>query len=196
MRQKVWMILYELHRTPRIGVGSSLLCMHGCKAVSVGAHIAYVVYSRRFSLLFVEDVASHFMEKLSRTSNMVSQLLCFSTSSHSSLLFQGKMVFFAPGPNLPLALASHSSTSPSKLFHPSTSISYLRIFLSSQSDNVFKSCMLKKKKIPLPYWLRRLSLIFSPFLYHMYFWKNCPSSPLPFPCSLGGERMEIDTFWP
>lgn len=140
------MILYELHRTPRIGVGSSLLCMHGCKAVSVGAHIAYVVYSRRFSLLSVEDVASHFMEKLSRTSNMVSQLLCFSTSSHSSLLFQGKMVFFAPGPNPPLALASHSSTSPSKLFHPSTSISYLRIFLSSQSDNVFKSCMLKKKK--------------------------------------------------
>ena len=56
------MILCELHRTPRIGVGSSLLCMHGCKAVSVGADIAYVVYSRRFSLLSVEDVASHFME--------------------------------------------------------------------------------------------------------------------------------------
>lgn len=109
-------------------------------------HIAYVVYSRTFSLLSVDDFASHFMENIKNFQRGISAslytflhpliLLSYFRGGWCSSLLQGQAFHWGS--------QSHSSTYPSKLLHSSTSISSLTIFLSSQSDNVFKSCILKK----------------------------------------------------
>lgn len=186
----VWMTLCELCRTLQICVVCSLSCMHGCKAVSVGASLLPVtllmLYIPEPSPFFVWMTLPSISQRLSRTSNF-SLYLC--TFSYCSLPFQGKIFLSVPAPNPPLGLAApfyHSF-----ITAPSISICLLYYNISVLS---IRECVqvLYPKKIPLPYCLIRLSLTFSPSLYYIYFWKNSPCSPLPLPCPLGAGRMEVD----
>ena len=131
------MILCELYRALQICVVCSLSCMHSCKAISVGASLLpltlSVVHSRTFSIFSVNDLASHFTENIKNFQHgYLSFSPYFCTSTHSSLLFQRKIVLFFCSRAKPFTWAhSLSYTSFKTLLHPSTPISYPPVFLFS-----------------------------------------------------------------
>lgn len=153
------------------------------QGLTTPSHVVYDVHSRTFSLLSVSDLASHFTENIeSFQHRYLNFSLYLFTSTHSSLLLQWKKRSSSDlRPNPPCGLTSHSITPPSGLCSTNQPLSllYLPVLPSSQSDNVWVSCILEND-ITLACCLIKLSVIFLSFSLPHTFLKE----QLKFPTSM------------